>query len=205
MQPRTRRQREILDFISDYTERKGYKPSYQLIARHLGIASKSAVAKHVAALERQGILQRRNEEGGFTLEVCPPSFIAEAVCEIEWLELSRTNLFAEEYENSPLFVPKFLLGHLESERIRAFRVPDDAMLDEHICEGDIALVEKRTFARDGACVVAGIGDRIVMKRFYRVGANIELRPANANYENIKVSAERVEIKAVFRGLLRPIL
>lgn len=204
MQPRTRRQREILEFINDYTERKGYKPSYQLIARHLGIASKSAVAKHVAALEKQGILQRRRENGAFALELNPPNFIADAVCEVEWLELPFSDDFSEEFESSPLFVPKFLLGFLEPDRVRAFRVPNEAMIEEHICEGDIALVEKRTFARDGACVVAGIGDRIVLKRFYRVGANIELRPANKDYEPLKVSAEKVSIYGVMRGLLRPL-
>ena len=205
MPPRTRRQREILEFIDDFIERKGYKPSYQLIARHLGIASKSAVAKHIAALERQGILQRRNDDGGFVLEMRPPNALAEAVCEIGWLELPAGKSFIEEFENSPLFIPRFLLGHLDAERVRAFRVPDDAMLEEHICEGDIALVEKRSFARDGSCVVAAIGDRILLNRYYRVGANIELRPANENYDTVKISAERLDIKAVFRGLIRPIL
>lgn len=204
MQPRTRRQREILEFISDYTERKGYKPSYQLIARHLGIASKSAVAKHVAALEKQGILQRRHENGAFALEVNPPHLIAGAVCEVEWLELPPSDSFSEEFENSPLFVPKFLLGFLEAEKVRAFRVPNDAMIEEHICEGDIALVEKRSFARDGACVVAGVSDRIVLKRYYRVGANIELRPANKDLLTIKISADKVSIYGVMRGLLRPL-
>lgn len=204
MPPRTRRQREILEFIDDFVERKGYKPSYQLIARHLGIASKSAVAKHIAALERQGILQRRNDDGGFVLEMRPPAAIAEAVCEIDWLELPAADSFSEEFENTSLFVPKFMLGVLEPERVRAFRVPNDSMLDEHICEGDIALVEKRSFARDGACVVAGIGSRIVLKRYFRVGANIELRPANENYSPLRVSAEKVSIYGVMRALLRPL-
>ena len=118
MQPRTRRQREILDFINDYAERKGYQPSYQLIARHLGIASKSAVAKHVAALERLGILQRRREDGSFGLEIRPPNAVLEAVCEIEWLEAFDTDEeFSEEWENNPIYVPKFLLGYLDAEKV----------------------------------------------------------------------------------------
>jgi SOS regulatory protein LexA len=204
MQPRTRRQREILDFINDYTERKGYKPSYQLIARHLGIASKSAVAKHIAALEKQGILQRRTENGSFTLDMHPARSIADAVSEIEWLELPKTDAFCEEFENNPLFVPKFMLGFLDPSRIRAFRVTDDAMIDEHICEGDIALIEKRSFARDGACVVADVGGRILLQRYYRLGAFIELRPANKNFAPLRVSAEKVSVYGVMRGLLRPL-
>ena len=63
MQPRTRRQREILDFITEFINERGHIPSYQQIARKFKIASKSAIAKHIAAMEKQGILQRRREDG----------------------------------------------------------------------------------------------------------------------------------------------
>ena len=208
MQPRTRRHREILDFINDYTERKGYKPSYQLIARHLGIASKSAVAKHVEALEKLGILQRRREDGSFGLEIRPPSAVLQAVCEINWLEISQGAAsdggFREEWELNPVFVPRFLLGYLEPERVRLFRATNDAMLGDHICEGDIALIEKRAFARDGAIVVADIGSRVAFKRYYRAGASVELRPSNEKYETIRLSADKVEVLGLFRGLIRPL-
>jgi repressor LexA len=204
MQPRTRRQREILDFITEFIQERGHIPSYQQIARKFKIASKSAIAKHIAAMEKQGILQRRREDGSFGLELRAENLVNEAVCEIEWLEISDAETFSENWEQESIFVPKFLLGYYDSERIRAFRVPDDAMLDEHICEGDIALIEKRSFARDGAIVVAEAENRIVLKRFYRNGANIELRPANQNYQTIRLSADKVSIHGVLHGLLRPL-
>lgn len=205
MQPRTRRQREILDFITEFIEERGHIPSYQQIARKFKIASKSAIAKHIAALEKQGILQRRREDGSFGLALRSENLANEAVCEIEWLEIeSAAESFSENWEQESIFVPKFLLGYYEPERIRAFRVPDDAMLDEHICEGDIALIEKRSFARDGAIVVAEAENRVFLKRFYRNGANIELRPANANYQTIRLSADKVSIQGVLHGLLRPL-
>ncbi|HEX9963260.1 MAG TPA: hypothetical protein VGB00_20175, partial [Pyrinomonadaceae bacterium] len=150
MQPRTRRQREILDFITEFISERGHIPSYQQIARKFKIASKSAIAKHIAAMEKQGILQRRREDGSFGLALRAENLVNEAVCEIEWLELANAESFRENWEQEAIFVPKFLLGYYEPERIRAFRVPNDSMLDEHICEGDIALIEKRSFARDGA-------------------------------------------------------
>jgi repressor LexA len=204
MQPRTRRQREILDFINEFIDERGHIPSYQQIARKLKIASKSAVAKHIAALERQGILQRRREDGSFGLELRSDSAASDAVCEIEWLEISGAGSFSEEWEQNSIFVPRFLFGYLEPEKIRVFRVPNDSMLNEHICEGDIALIEKRSFARDGAIVVARAGNRLVLKRFYRAGANVELRPSNDDYETIRLSAEKVSVLGIFRGLLRPL-
>ncbi|HEX8736073.1 MAG TPA: transcriptional repressor LexA [Pyrinomonadaceae bacterium] len=204
MQPRTRRQREILDFINEFISERGHIPSYQQIARKFKIASKSAIAKHIAAMEKQGILQRRREDGSFGLALRSENLVNEAVCEIDWLEIADAEAFSENWEQEPIFVPKFLLGYYEPERIRAFRVPNDSMLDEHICEGDIALIEKRSFARDGAIVVAQAETRVVLKRFYRNGANIELRPANQNYQTILLSADKVSIHGVLHGLLRPL-
>ena len=203
MQPRTRRQKEVFDYIKQYIEKHGYEPSYQLIARHLKVASKAGIAKHIEALEAQGLLTRKRENGSFWIDLNPVETIADAVCEIEWLEIPKNETFAEEWESRPLFVPKFLLGYQEPERLRAFRVINDAMFDEHICEGDVALVEKRSYARDGDIVAALTNKRIVLKQFYRVGAHIELRPANNDYITLKLPANKVEILGVYRGLVRP--
>ncbi len=206
MQPRTKRQREVLDYVTQFIEQHGYEPSYQQIARRFRIASKSAIAKHIAALENQGFLLRQRQNGSFNLQLRPKSSPAEqAMCEIHWLLLPKDESFEEPWEQSPLLVSRFLLGVLLPERVRAFRVRDDSMIDDHICEGDVALIEERSFARDGDCVLALIeNERVALKRFYRVGAKIELRPANIEYEARRLSAEKVLIKGVFRALLRPL-
>src|SRR5437762_5773419 len=101
-------------------------------------------------------------------------------------------------------VPRFLLGRVRPERVYALRVKGDSMIDEHICDGDIALIENRTEARDGEIVVAFIdGANATLKRIYRRGAEVELRPANSQLDPIKVPAYQVEIQGIFRGLLRP--
>ncbi len=156
-----------------------------VIARHLGVASKAGVAKHIEALENQGLISRRRENGSFNLDLRPISSIAEAVCEIEWLDVRKNEALAEEWEKERLFIPKFLLGFQTPERIRAYRVPNDAMIDEHICSGDVALIEKRSYARDGDVVVALTQNkRVVLKQFFRDGSKVELRPANPNYDPI---------------------
>jgi repressor LexA len=205
MQPRTKRQREILDYVTHFIEEHGYEPSYQQIARRFRIASKSAIAKHIVALENQGLILRRHENGTFNLQLRPKNTVSESSCEIGWLELPE-NPYVEEWERAPIFVSRFLLGFLLPEKIRAFRVRNDSMIEDHICEGDVALIEERTFARDGDCVVALVEkERIVLKRFYRVGANIELRPANKNFSVLRLPADRVSVKGVFRALLRPLV
>jgi len=104
-----------------------------------------------------------------------------------------------------MFVPKAMFKTPPPKSTKVFRVPDDSMLGEHICEGDIALVEEREFARDRDCIVAHInGENSVLKIFYRDGANIDLRSANPDFETINISGDKIEVLAVFRGLLRPV-
>ena len=85
MQPRTQRQREILDYITRFIERHGYEPSYAQIARHFGVSSKATIAKHIAALESRGLLSRRSEDGTFNLEVKVEDAPSDAICELQLL------------------------------------------------------------------------------------------------------------------------
>lgn len=204
MQPRTKRQREILDYIASFIESRGYKPSYQQIARYFRIKSKSAIAKHIAALESQGLLSRYSEQGSFNLQLHPKNAASEAVCEILWIEIPFKDVLPEEFEDQPVYIPKFLLGNHSPEQIRAFRVRNNAMSVEHICEGDVALIEKRAYARDGDIVLALVKkQQIELKKYFRKGANIELRTSDLNDADIELAADEIDILGILRGLLRP--
>ncbi len=204
MQPRTRRQKEVLEIITRYIKNHGYEPSYQQIARQLGVSSKAGIAKHIKSLEDQGLLARRRENGKFNLELRPEDFLAKLISEIEWLDVPKDENLMEEWEREPLYVPKFMLGFQDEERIRAFRVTNNSMLNEHIREGDVVLIEKRAYARDGNIVVAVVGNkRAVLKQYFRAGAKIELRPANPNYEPIILPADKIVVQGVLHSILRP--
>lgn len=206
MHPRTKRQKEVLDFITRYIEKHGYEPSYQQIAVHLGVSSKAGVARHIVSLENQGLLTRRREHGAFNIELRSTSAVSELVCGIEWLDIPNQNVAHEDWERETLFIPRFMLGFQTPERVRAFRIPNDSMIEENICEGDIALIEHRTFARDGDTVVALTENkRAVLKKFFRTGTKIELRPANASFVSIILPAHKISVQGVFRGLLRPFI
>ena len=205
MPPRTKRQRDVLDYITRFIERHGYEPSYQQIARYIGIASKGGVAKHIEALENQGLLTRIRENGSFRIEFPTNNLLSEFVCEIKWLDTPNNESSDEKQENAPLFIPKFLLGQQPPENLRGFIVPDDSMIEEHICEGDIALIQEKSFARDGETAVVVIQNkRTVLKKFYRQGANVELRSANSNYDSISFPADKITIRGILCGILRPL-
>jgi repressor LexA len=205
MLPRTQRQKDILDYIIRYSEQRGHVPSYAQIARHFGVKSRATIAKHVAALERRGLIDRRPEGGEFDLHVTVAELPSDALCEVPLLGRIAAGVPIEVVHNAEMIaVPRFLLGRVRPERIYAVRVKGDSMIDEHICDGDIALIENRTEARDGEIVVALVdGTRATLKRIYRRGAEVELRPANSQLEPIRVPAFQVTVQGIFRGLLRP--
>lgn len=205
MLPRTQRQKEILDYITRFIERHGYEPSYAQIARHFGVSSKATIAKHIAALERRGLISRRDTEGAFNLAVKVEEAPTDAICEVPLLGRIAAGAPLDAVEDSePISIPRFLLGRVRPERVYALRVAGDSMIDEHICDGDIALIENRTEARDGEIVVALVdGARATLKRLFRFGPEVELRPANSQLAPMRLPASRVRVQGIFRGLLRP--
>jgi repressor LexA len=204
MLPRTQRQKEILDYITRFLERHGYEPSYAQIARHFGVKSRATIAKHIAALERRGLLTRQHEDGSFALNVKVDD--ADALCEIRLLGRIAAGSPLDVVESEETIpVPRFLLGRVRPDRCYALKVKGDSMIDEHICDGDIALIENRTDARDGEIVVALLVEenQATLKRLFRRGPNIELHPANSELQPLTVAASKVSVQGIFRGLLRP--
>src|SRR5712691_3535302 len=204
MLPRTQRQKEVLDYITHFLEGHGYEPSYAQIARHFGVKSRATIAKHIAALERRGLLRRQHEDGSFALSVKVDD--ADALCEVKLLGRIAAGAPLEVVEcEETIAVPRFLLGRVRPDRVYALRVKGDSMIDEHICDGDIALIENRTDARDGEIVVALLVEenQATLKRLYRRGINVELRPANSQLKPLTLPANQVSVQGIFRGLLRP--
>jgi repressor LexA len=207
MQPRTQRQREILEYIVSFIERHGYEPSYAQIARHFGVSSKATIAKHIEALERRGLISRRRTDGAFGLSVQHEEVDVDSTCEVPLLGRIAAGAPIDAAEDrETITVPRFLLGRVRPHRVYALRVTGDSMIDEHICDGDIALIENRTEARDGEIVVALVeGTRATLKRLFRFGSEVELRPANSQLAPLRLRASQVTVQGIFRGLLRPSL
>ena len=204
MLPRTQRQKDILDYITRFSERNRYEPSYAQIARHFGVKSRATIAKHIAALERRGLLTRTHEDGSFALSVKVDD--PDALCQVKLLGRIAAGTPLDVVEsNETLSVPRFLLGRVKPERVYALRVKGDSMIDEHICDGDIALIENRTEARDGEIVVALLieENQATLKKLYRRGNNVELHPANSQLQPLTLPASQVSVQGIFRGLLRP--
>ncbi len=198
----TRRQKEVVDFISSFSERHGYSPSFEEIAQGLQLKSLATVHKHITNLQKKGLVQREHNRSR-SLDVVPPARTQRMPPTRERVPLLgriAAGLPVETVQNAEYLSLSDIVG---SKEAFALRVRGDSMRDEHIVDGDYVLVERTQAARDGEIVVALVrGAETTLKRFYVEGATVRLQPANHEMEPIFVPAEQVEVQGRVLGLLR---
>ena len=68
--PLTKRQREILTYLTSYTEANGYAPSFEEIASQFDYSSLATVHEHLSNLERKGYIKRSYNESR-SIEILP--------------------------------------------------------------------------------------------------------------------------------------
>jgi repressor LexA len=201
--PLTKRQKQVLDFIARFQDDNGYCPSYEEIARGLDLASLATVHKHISALETKTYLKRGFNQSR-SLELAP-KYLQEqrrarpqevpllgriaAGSPVESIEQRETLNFADFAGNGNTF---------------ALEVRGNSMIEDHICDGDLILLEKAPQVRDGDIVVALVGgSETTLKRFYREpGDQVRLQPANATLKPIIVPAREVQIQGRLIAVLR---
>jgi len=201
----TKRQKHVLDFIAGFVEQQGYCPSYEEIARGLQVASLATVHKHITILEAKSYLKRGYNQSR-SLELAPKYLqeqkrIKTAPVEIPLLGRIAAGAPVEAVEQREVLNFADFTG---SGNTFALEVRGNSMIDDHICDGDMILLERVSQARDGDIVVALVsGSETTLKRFYREGTDtIRLQPANASLKPIIVPAREVQIQGRLLAVLR---
>src|SRR5438067_441814 len=88
--------------------------------------------------------------------------------------------------------------------VYVLRVRGNSMIEDHLCDGDYVVIERRDTARNGEQVVALLDSgEATLKRFYKEGASkVRLQPANREMEPRIIDADRVKVQGVVIGVLR---
>jgi repressor LexA len=196
----TRRQKEILDFLDRYIERKGYAPTIEETAEHFGLRSLATVHKHLTNLQKKGLV-KRDWNRSRALELVPTEVTVRAV-EVPLLGRVAAGSPIEAITASEtIFVPEDMVGRRETY---VLQVKGDSMIEEQIRDGDYVIVENRRAARDGEMVIALLdGENVTLKKMYREGGGkVRLQPANARLKPIFVDQDRLRIQGVVIGVLR---
>ncbi|HEV3201599.1 MAG TPA: transcriptional repressor LexA [Bryobacteraceae bacterium] len=201
----TKRQKQVLDFIANFVDEHQYCPSYEEIARGLDLASLATVHKHISVLETKNYLKRGfNQSRSIELSARylqeqrrtrPPAR------EIPLLGRIAAGSPVESVEQREVLNFADFAGNADTY---ALEVRGNSMIDDHICDGDVILLERVTEVRDGDIVVALVaGSETTLKRLYREpGDHIRLQPANSTLKPIVLPARNVEIQGRLVAVLR---
>ncbi|MFZ2664285.1 MAG: transcriptional repressor LexA [Patescibacteria group bacterium] len=199
-----KKQKQILDFISQYIQINGYSPTLQEIADSMNLSSLATVHEHLQALERKGIIKRY--EGAVRgIEIVDVSVNANlSAIELPLIGYIAAGEPIEAIENplatvmvSPDMVSK-------SKRCFVLQVKGSSMINEGIMDGDFVVLKQQETADNGQIVVALIDDGFAtLKSFYKEkNGKIRLQPANDNMDPIIVDANSVKIQGVVTGIVR---
>jgi repressor LexA len=203
----TKRQKQVLDFIAGFVNEHGYCPSFEEIAKGLDLASLATVHKHISVLESKSYLKRGFNQSR-SLELTPkyvpePRRPRPAPLEIPLLGPIAAGAPVESVEQNGVLNLADFAGNPNTF---ALEVRGNSMIDDHICDGDMILLESMDGKdwHNGDIVVALIGGaENTLKRIYREpGDMIRLQPANAMLKPIVVHAAEVKIQGRLLAVLR---
>ncbi len=199
--PLTRRQREILTYLQDYADDRGYAPSFEEIAAHFNYNSLATVHEHLTNLERKGYIKRSYNESR-AIEILPSDVFARALD----LPLLGTVAAGAPIEamthNESIAVPQELVTRNGSHYV--LKVRGNSMIDEQIRDGDFVIVNERRSADNGEMVIALLNNTgATCKKFYRErDGRIRLQPANETLTPMYVHENDIAIQGVVVGVIR---
>lgn len=179
----TKRPKEVLEFVKEYSAKHEYAPSLEEIKKRFRFASVSTAHFHVRKLQELGYL-RKEENKARSINILERE-------EMVSIPLAGTIAAGQPIEaiaeKETILVPKRRIPR--SGDTYALRVAGDSMVDENIEDGDIVVIRSQSSAANGDKVVALINnEHATLKTYYKERSRIRLQPANKNYEPIVLNA-----------------
>jgi repressor LexA len=197
----TEEQIRVLRYFRDFRRDHGIAPTLDEAARALGI-SKVTVFEHLRNLVDKGVIHRDKAKARAVAILHDPDAGTDEERSRRTIPIVGTIAAGRPIEaiedREELAVDELIPT---GDDYYLLRVRGKSMIEDHIDEGDLVVVERRSTARNGEIVVAILeGEEATLKRFYQEQGRVRLQPANAAMEPLYPA--RVEIRGVVRGVVR---
>ncbi len=208
----TSRQREIFNFVRRFIKERGYPPSVREIGEHFDIYPR-AVFDHLKALERKGYLKRRSSMSrGLEILVFQEresqGLYQRAELDGEYLKkegepLSREiPILGRVAAGKPTLAVEHVEGTipLPTEWVKGketflLKVKGDSM-SPYILPDDYVIVRSQPSAENGDVVVTLMGEEATVKRFFKKGKKVELKPDNERWETIEIEEGSGDVRII---------
>jgi repressor LexA len=206
----TSRQREIFNFVRTFIKERGYPPSVREIGEHFNIYPRAAF-DHLKALEKKGYLKRRGsmsrgleilvfqgyESHGSYQQAGPyrehqrkeGKPLIREIPIIGRVAAGKPTLAVEHVEGTIPLPTEWAKGG----EIFLLKVRGDSM-SPFILPDDYVVVRSQSSAENGEVVVTLVGEEATVKRFFKKGKRIELKPDNEQWETIQIEEGSGEVQ-----------
>jgi repressor LexA len=195
----TDRQRSILDFIQNEQREKGVTPSTREIQKHFRFASQTSVMQYIATLERKGFLDRHARKA------------RALITPLQKVRITDVPIYGQIPAGMATLTEQTIEGHVSLDsrsanvskgtKTFALRVRGDSMIDAHILDGDIVILEDRKDVQSGDIVAALIDGETTLKRYVMEHGRPYLKAENPRYPNL-TPARELRIQGVVVSLVR---
>ena len=195
----TRRQKEVLSYISEYIDEWGKSPSFEEVCSRFGFSSYNTVSGYLDILEKKGYIRRPKEKNKKrAVEVISP---VEAR-RFEFPLLGRVAAGAPIEAIEDVDVVEVPPSMANEGDCFVLQVKGVSMEEDGILDGDFVVVRKQATAKNGEIVVALVGGGATVKRYYRRKDHVELRPSHGEMPSIRVQSEDFRIEGKVVGVMR---
>lgn len=184
MRPISEKQKQILQFIQEYTASEGYPPAVREIAAAVGLRSPSSVHAHVKHLRELGYLEQC---AGKTRTVKITGQTGTTAVPLLGRVAAGQPILAVEEHQAMLYIDL----HGKSGSYFALHVRGDSMINAGILSGDTIIVRKQSYAQQGQIVVALIEEEATCKRLEKQDGHVWLMPENEAYAPIPGDDARI--------------
>lgn len=194
----TKKQKEFLEFITQYTDEWGQSPTFDEICSNFGFSSYNTVTSYLKILDRKGYVRLPGKNRKRGIEVIRP--VETRRFEFPLLGKVAAGRPIEAVEDRDVIeLPPSMVGSGEHF---VLQVEGDSMVDDGIMDGDYVVVRKQPTAENGETVVAIVENEATVKRYYRTRDMIELRPAREGMKSFWFRKGDLRIEGKVVGVVR---
>ena len=204
----TKKQKELLDYITVVNKKFGISPSYDEMKDKLKLKSKSGIHRIISALEERGFIRKlANKARAIEIiqnnkNISPTNEAINKIIEIPLYGKIAAGTPIEAISNASSYIPT-PTNMINKGEHYALEISGESMIGSGINDKDIAIIKRTTIANNGQIVVALIDKtEATLKKFKKTSSKIVLIPSNDLYQAQSYDLPRVQIQGILVGLMR---
>jgi repressor LexA len=186
----TEAQRELYDWLADYIGSHRHSPSIRQMMEAMGLRSPAPIQSRLRHLQQKGWITWQEGQAR-TLQL-----LGDTRTGIPVLGAVAAGGLVETFDDIQEHLD--LAPVLDTRGLFALTVNGDSMVDAHIADGDVVLMEPvadPSRLREGTIVSALVpGSGTTLKHFHRQGSQVRLEAANPAYAPITLPADQVSVQ-----------